>query len=438
MSPESDSKTCFETRLRSSSSSCSLRSTTKHSSLMVILLNIITIISFSSSSSLFVSCDDSPSFSLSPLDPLESNNNNNNHGKINHYHRRIRSQSFREETSIVSLSSANQMFDMKQELIDSISSIILGNNNQRQPINFLIQSSRQVIEEKRHKTSSSRSNLFQDHEDSFDVREKDITRSSSSSSSSSSLSSVPQNITGFVGHPVFLHCFVDSLGSLSSDKTVSWIRLKDFSLLTVGLFTYTSDERFVVRLNDQGNDWCLSIKHVSLQDQGLYECQVNSDPPRSSFYRLIVKESETRMIGGPDMFVRTGQPLILNCILKNPPSTLTSFIVFWYKEDKMINYDLSESSRGFTQVINKREEEEVVARLTIKSARLNDSGNYSCHFVGSSSGSSSSGDEDEDGRNGGRKSHNNNNIYVHVLQGKSLIVYVHILMMMVMVMVMIY
>lgn len=92
---------------------------------------------------------------------------------------------------------------------------------------------------------------------------------------------------------------------------VSWLRLRDFNLLTVGLYTYTADDRFVVRQGSlQPNDWALQIKHVTPVDEGIYECQVrpesfphsfhvldafvlqvNSDPPRSQYYRLSVKGS---------------------------------------------------------------------------------------------------------------------------------------------------
>lgn len=139
---------------------------------------------------------------------------------------------------------------------------------------------------------------------------------------------VPKNITGQVGSSVYLHCIVETIG----DKTVStiiiiitgkksvkkknlmkeinkviilfyfsficdlfaflqisWLRLRDYSLLTVGLDTHTLDKRFLVRHGTmQPNDWALQITFLSPQDEGIYECQVNSDPPRSQYYYLNV------------------------------------------------------------------------------------------------------------------------------------------------------
>jgi len=196
----------------------------------------------------------------------------------------------------------------------------------------------------------------------------------------------PRNLTAQVGHPVYLPCVVEAVG----EKMVSWLRLRDFHLLTVGQFTYTPDERFLVRQTNS-NDWSLTIKHVLPSDEGLYECQVNTDPPRSQYYRLSVVVPSTKMVGSPDMFVRAGSPLQLSCLLSDSPVVLPSF-VFWYHNDRMINYD----SRGSISLTKK--EESILSRLAIPSARVNDSGNYSCHFVGSTADPAS--------------------IYVHVLQGE--------------------
>lgn len=103
------------------------------------------------------------------------------------------------------------------------------------------------------------------------------------------------------------------------------------------------------------------------------------------------------MVGSPDMFVRAGSPLNLTCIISNSPE-LPAF-VFWYHNDRMINYDYESREKGS---ISMRKDttavDTVISHLLIRSTKLNDSGNYSCHFVGSSI----------------EPAH----IYVHVLQGQ--------------------
>ncbi|XP_069959013.1 uncharacterized protein [Cherax quadricarinatus] len=46
-----------------------------------------------------------------------------------------------------------------------------------------------------------------------------------------------------VGTTAVLHCYAHNVG----ENTVSWIRRRDYHLLTVGSQTYSSDDRFQVR-----------------------------------------------------------------------------------------------------------------------------------------------------------------------------------------------
>lgn len=186
---------------------------------------------------------------------------------------------------------------------------------------------------------------------------------------------IPKNITAQVGLPVYLHCIVEPIG----DKMVSWIRLRDFHLLTVGLFTYSSDSRFVIRHGTlQPNDWALQIKHVTPKDEGLYECQVNTDPPRSQYFYLKVLVPYTRISGsGNDIIVSAGSTINLTCIISqspNPPS-----YVFWYHNDRMINYDLKNEGLGQVSLTKDPiQSDTLISRLTLRNARYNSSGNYTC------------------------------------------------------------
>lgn len=53
---------------------------------------------------------------------------------------------------------------------------------------------------------------------------------------------------------------------------VTWVRRRDRQLLTVGTATHSVDTRFMIRVSSA--DWALVIRHVTLDDAGLYECQV--------------------------------------------------------------------------------------------------------------------------------------------------------------------
>lgn len=69
---------------------------------------------------------------------------------------------------------------------------------------------------------------------------------------------------------------------------VSWIRKRDLHILTAGILTYTSDQRFQVIRPDKSDNWTLQIKFPQIRDSGIYECQVNTEPKMSLPFRLNV------------------------------------------------------------------------------------------------------------------------------------------------------
>ena len=57
---------------------------------------------------------------------------------------------------------------------------------------------------------------------------------------------------------------------------ISWIRRRDWHILSSGAQMYTNDERFVILHTPGSNTWTLQIKFVQRRDHGMYECQVNN------------------------------------------------------------------------------------------------------------------------------------------------------------------
>lgn len=69
------------------------------------------------------------------------------------------------------------------------------------------------------------------------------------------------------------------------------MRTRDLHLLTVGRFTYTSDDRFKAVHQSGSHDWMLKIHYVQNRDDGGYECQVSTTPPLShTVYLHVVGE----------------------------------------------------------------------------------------------------------------------------------------------------
>ncbi|XP_063241441.1 tyrosine-protein kinase-like otk [Bacillus rossius redtenbacheri] len=173
-------------------------------------------------------------------------------------------------------------------------------------------------------------------------------------------------VTAQTGSTATLPCVVNNIG----EGMVSWIRRKDFHLLTVGLTTYTGDERYQAIHAQHSEDWTLQIKFVQHRDAGLYECQVSSHPPMSIFIELKVVEARAEISGPPEKFLKLGSALRLVCALRQ--STEPPVYVFWYHNNRMINYD---ADRGVNVSADRPAK---TSTLLIGSAARDHSGNYSC------------------------------------------------------------
>ncbi|XP_054728887.1 uncharacterized protein LOC129237923 [Anastrepha obliqua] len=179
---------------------------------------------------------------------------------------------------------------------------------------------------------------------------------------------VPTNITGLVGKTVKLTCRVKNLGN----RTVSWVRHRDIHLLTVGRYTYTSDQRFEAMHSPHAEDWTLRIRYAQRKDSGIYECQISTTPPIGHSVYLNIVEPITDVIGGPELHINKGSTINLTCIVKfapEPPPT-----VIWSHNREVINFD---SPRGGISLVT---EKGVVttSRLLVQKAIQQDSGLYTC------------------------------------------------------------
>lgn len=176
------------------------------------------------------------------------------------------------------------------------------------------------------------------------------------------------DVTALVDRPAILNCRVHNI----NNKTVSWIRHRDIHLLTVGRYTYTSDQRFRALHEEDSDDWLLKINYVQTRDSGMYECQISTTPPLSHFVRLNVVKPHTHILGGPDMHINTGSTINLTCLVEYSPEPPD--FIYWNHNSKIISYD---SIRGGVTVIIEKGDL-TTSSLLIQDARPSDSGHYDC------------------------------------------------------------
>ena len=175
-----------------------------------------------------------------------------------------------------------------------------------------------------------------------------------------------RDVVGVLGKEVRLQCHVTNLGN----RTISWMRLRDLQLLTVGRYTYTPDRRFSAHHIPLTHFWQLRIRDVKVSDTGDYECQVSSTPPIGRTVALRVAKPTTQVLGGPDLHVDRGSTINLTCVAKFSPAPPPDLV--WYHNSDVIAYD---SERGGVSVITEKGDY-TTSQLLIQRARHSDSGEY--------------------------------------------------------------
>jgi len=179
------------------------------------------------------------------------------------------------------------------------------------------------------------------------------------------------NMTAHFGSTAILSC---KIRNNVEDNPVSWIRLRDWHILSTGPNTFTQDERFAVRHTAGDNDWTLAIKFVNQRDQGVYVCQVSTSTGSvSHYYNLGIIVPRAYILGADEYYAMAGGDISLVCIIEDtlePPQ-----YVYWYHNDKIINYDTKRTRVSFDLGENTKK---TSSRLMIMTVEKSDSGNYTC------------------------------------------------------------
>ncbi|XP_054279125.1 uncharacterized protein LOC128997510 [Macrosteles quadrilineatus] len=181
--------------------------------------------------------------------------------------------------------------------------------------------------------------------------------------------SLTTNLSVQLGGTATFYCRVRN----TREDRVSWVRRRDWHILSSGTMTYTNDERFQVVHVDSTDDWDLQIKYVQRRDNGTYECQVGTKfGILSHYYNLHVIVPTAFILGSGEYHIGEGSTISLVCIIENSPTPPQ--YVFWYHNDKMVNYD---SVRGGVTV-DTEPGPKTHSRLIVNKATPADTGNYTC------------------------------------------------------------
>ncbi|XP_050727752.1 hemicentin-1-like [Eriocheir sinensis] len=187
----------------------------------------------------------------------------------------------------------------------------------------------------------------------------------------SAVNNTVSNVTAQLGGTAFLPCRVGHLG----DRQISWIRRRDWHVLTSADVLFTHDHRFSVLHVAGSQDWTLYIRYVEVKDTGTYECQVSTGTGIISlFVNLKVVTPEAHIPGDGQYHVNRGSPITLSCVIDKSPTPPQ--YVLWYHNDELLNYARGRPEVQIGEVTSDRDR--AVSTLEVHSARDFHSGNYTC------------------------------------------------------------
>ncbi|CAL4095512.1 unnamed protein product [Meganyctiphanes norvegica] len=173
------------------------------------------------------------------------------------------------------------------------------------------------------------------------------------------------DITTRTGQTAMLTCIVKNLGT----RQVSWIRGRDLHVLSSGQVTFASDSRVSVS-QATNTTWSLTIRYSQPRDAGFYACQINTQPPQTTYYNLTVIEARAEIQGKETLYIQAGSTITLECVIRE--ELIIPGLVLWYRDESLVE-------RGSDRVQVKTEPGAITtSRLTVRDAGLRDSGNYSC------------------------------------------------------------
>ncbi|XP_068233861.1 zwei Ig domain protein zig-8-like [Palaemon carinicauda] len=189
------------------------------------------------------------------------------------------------------------------------------------------------------------------------------------------LPDLPTNISVTAGMQATLPCRVANL----KGRAVSWIRQEDLRVLATDEAIFTSDNRLKVVAWRTGVVWAwdLQIAEASVNDSGVYECQVNTRPKISHPVILNVQQGGAVIAGPSEIYVEIGSRLLLTCWVTappKPPGPLT-----WYHGKQPIH---AHTARSGVSLHVAQEGPTASARLSLTSVAATDAGNYSCNPEG--------------------------------------------------------
>jgi len=208
------------------------------------------------------------------------------------------------------------------------------------------------------------------------------------------------NLTAAPGTTVVLPCRVLNIGSAS----LSWLRRPQLTVLSSGNTLFSSSPRLRLLHFSDSPDWTLQIGPLVAEDNGTYECQVNTEPKQSRLVQLnvitssnlndaakkgpgpalalqgdpsVARLQKTEILAPDKMKVDVGGTATLECVVTEHEVAPPYFT--WYILGAPLDFS---HHRGGILLQTEKKRRSSSSRLTITRMELSDSGLYTCSPAG--------------------------------------------------------
>ncbi|TRY67866.1 hypothetical protein TCAL_15876, partial [Tigriopus californicus] len=170
-----------------------------------------------------------------------------------------------------------------------------------------------------------------------------------------------------------------------SPEPVSWLKRNDDVpiLVTFGNSVYIHDVRITVERNryrEGKQEWVLNILNAQKSDQGIYECQISTEPPQIHKVHLYVEAPILTVMDGfgrelVDQYYKVGSSLEVMCTVDRLPARPLPQIIEW----RHGNRRLAQENSTLGQIIHTElQGDGAISHLSITQASVKHSGIYTC------------------------------------------------------------
>ncbi|KAJ8304019.1 hypothetical protein KUTeg_017602, partial [Tegillarca granosa] len=170
--------------------------------------------------------------------------------------------------------------------------------------------------------------------------------------------------------------------------TVTWRKTEDPNPISIGDFIFSPDKRFSIVKVEEKDEWNLRIKKITMDDAGMYKCEVSSrikklfglvllritrnNNKESPYQEAPVPTDNPKLELTGTAFVSKGEPIVLTC--NSTSNSIAPEALDWFKHgNKVVS-----TNNDNIKIENSIHKRTLISTLTIKRSTMDDAAMFIC------------------------------------------------------------